>query len=133
MTAQADGSWTRVKACARDTCRVAVLRHHRNRSRTWCTSTCSQPGEGQGAADGSPSGKPPAIHQQHSTSQSKQRSSKEAGGVPIRLGFASRCWPWRPRQPDYATPDHAELDHLPGEHDLQRSRRPTETMTPVDS
>jgi predicted RNA-binding Zn ribbon-like protein len=39
MTAQADGSWTRVKACARDTCRWLFYDTTRNRSRTWCTST----------------------------------------------------------------------------------------------
>ena len=39
MTAQADGSWTRVKACARDSCRWLFYDTTRNRSRTWCTST----------------------------------------------------------------------------------------------
>lgn len=39
MAAQADGSWTRVKACARDTCRWLFYDTTRNRSRTWCTST----------------------------------------------------------------------------------------------
>ena len=39
MTAQADGSWTRVKACARDTCRWLFYDTTRNHSRTWCTST----------------------------------------------------------------------------------------------
>lgn len=39
MTAQADGSWARVKACARDTCRWLYYDTTRNRSRTWCTST----------------------------------------------------------------------------------------------
>ncbi len=41
MAAQADGSWDRVKACARDTCRWLFYDTTRNRSRTWCTSaTC---------------------------------------------------------------------------------------------
>lgn len=41
MDAQADRSWTRVKACARDTCRWLFYDTTRNRSRTWCTnSTC---------------------------------------------------------------------------------------------
>jgi predicted RNA-binding Zn ribbon-like protein len=39
MTAQADGSWTRVKACARDSCRWLFYDTTRNRSRTWCTGT----------------------------------------------------------------------------------------------
>jgi predicted RNA-binding Zn ribbon-like protein len=39
MTAQADGSWTRVRACARDSCRWLFYDATRNRSRTWCTST----------------------------------------------------------------------------------------------
>ena len=39
MAAQADGSWARVKACARDTCRWLFYDTTRNRSRTWCTST----------------------------------------------------------------------------------------------
>jgi predicted RNA-binding Zn ribbon-like protein len=39
MAAQADGSWTRVKACARDSCRWLFYDSTRNRSRTWCTST----------------------------------------------------------------------------------------------
>jgi predicted RNA-binding Zn ribbon-like protein len=39
MAAQADGSWTRVKACARDTCRWLFYDTTRNHSRTWCTST----------------------------------------------------------------------------------------------
>jgi len=39
LTAQADGSWTRVKACARDSCRWLFYDTTRNRSRTWCTST----------------------------------------------------------------------------------------------
>ena len=39
MTAQADGSWTRVKACARDSCRWLFYDTTRNHSRTWCTST----------------------------------------------------------------------------------------------
>ncbi|HJT99640.1 MAG TPA: CGNR zinc finger domain-containing protein [Actinomycetes bacterium] len=41
MAAQADGSWARVKACARDTCRWLFYDTTRNHSRTWCTnSTC---------------------------------------------------------------------------------------------
>jgi predicted RNA-binding Zn ribbon-like protein len=41
MAAQADGSWPRVKACARDSCRWLFYDTTRNRSRTWCTnSTC---------------------------------------------------------------------------------------------
>lgn len=41
MASQADGSWTRVKACARDSCRWLFFDTTRNRSRTWCTnSTC---------------------------------------------------------------------------------------------
>ena len=39
MAAQADGSWARVKACARDSCRWLFYDTTRNRSRTWCTST----------------------------------------------------------------------------------------------
>jgi predicted RNA-binding Zn ribbon-like protein len=39
MAAQADGSWSRVKACARDSCRWLFYDTTRNRSRTWCTST----------------------------------------------------------------------------------------------
>ena len=39
ITAQADGSWTRVKACARDSCRWLFYDTTRNRSRTWCTNT----------------------------------------------------------------------------------------------
>ena len=39
MAAQADGSWTRVKACARDSCRWLFYDTTRNRSRTWCTNT----------------------------------------------------------------------------------------------
>lgn len=39
MATQADGSWTRVKACARDSCRWLFYDTTRNRSRTWCTST----------------------------------------------------------------------------------------------
>jgi predicted RNA-binding Zn ribbon-like protein len=39
MTAQADGSWARVKACARDSCRWLFYDTTRNHSRTWCTST----------------------------------------------------------------------------------------------
>jgi predicted RNA-binding Zn ribbon-like protein len=33
----ADGSWTRVKACRRDTCRWLFLDQSRNRSGTWCS------------------------------------------------------------------------------------------------
>jgi predicted RNA-binding Zn ribbon-like protein len=41
MAAHADGSWTRVKACARDSCRWLFYDTTRNHSRTWCTnSTC---------------------------------------------------------------------------------------------
>jgi predicted RNA-binding Zn ribbon-like protein len=39
MAAQADGSWMRVKACARDSCRWLFYDTTRNKSRTWCTST----------------------------------------------------------------------------------------------
>jgi predicted RNA-binding Zn ribbon-like protein len=39
MDAQADRSWTRVKACARDTCRWLFYDTTRNHSRTWCTNT----------------------------------------------------------------------------------------------
>ena len=39
LTAQADGTWTRVKACARDSCRWLFYDTTRNHSRTWCTST----------------------------------------------------------------------------------------------
>ena len=39
MAAQADRSWARVKACARDSCRWLFYDTTRNRSRTWCTST----------------------------------------------------------------------------------------------
>ena len=39
MAAQADGSWARVKACARDSCRWLFYDTTRNKSRTWCTST----------------------------------------------------------------------------------------------
>ncbi len=38
MAAQAEGSWARVKACARDSCRWLFYDTTRNRSRTWCTS-----------------------------------------------------------------------------------------------
>jgi predicted RNA-binding Zn ribbon-like protein len=33
----ADGSWTRVKACRRDTCRWLFFDQSRNRSGTWCS------------------------------------------------------------------------------------------------
>lgn len=33
----ADGSWSRVKACRRDTCRWLFVDHSRNRSGTWCS------------------------------------------------------------------------------------------------
>lgn len=33
----ADGSWPRLKACARDTCRWAYYDHSRNRSGQWCS------------------------------------------------------------------------------------------------
>ena len=39
MAAQADGTWARVKACARDSCRWLFYDTTRNHSRTWCTST----------------------------------------------------------------------------------------------
>jgi predicted RNA-binding Zn ribbon-like protein len=39
LAAQADGSWARVKACARDSCRWLFYDRTRNHSRTWCTST----------------------------------------------------------------------------------------------
>ena len=39
MAAQADGTWERVKACARDSCRWLFYDITRNHSRTWCTST----------------------------------------------------------------------------------------------
>jgi predicted RNA-binding Zn ribbon-like protein len=39
LAAQADGSWARVKACARDTCRWLFYDTTRNHSRTWCTNT----------------------------------------------------------------------------------------------
>ena len=39
IAAQADGSWARVKACARDSCRWLFYDTTRNHSRTWCTST----------------------------------------------------------------------------------------------
>jgi len=39
MAAQADGTWARVKACARDSCRWLYYDTTRNHSRTWCTST----------------------------------------------------------------------------------------------
>lgn len=39
MAAQADGSWPRVKACARDSCRWLFYDTTRNHSRTWCTNT----------------------------------------------------------------------------------------------
>lgn len=32
-----DGSWSRLKVCARDTCRWAYYDHSRNRSSRWCT------------------------------------------------------------------------------------------------
>jgi len=36
-SAQADGSWERLKACPWHTCHVAFYDHSRNRSRTWCS------------------------------------------------------------------------------------------------
>jgi predicted RNA-binding Zn ribbon-like protein len=36
-SADADGSWSRVKACRNDTCRWLFYDHSRNRSSTWCT------------------------------------------------------------------------------------------------
>jgi predicted RNA-binding Zn ribbon-like protein len=39
--AQADGSWTRLKACRAEDCRWAFFDASRNRSRTWCSmSVC---------------------------------------------------------------------------------------------
>jgi predicted RNA-binding Zn ribbon-like protein len=39
--AQAQGTWSRLKACPNDTCRWAFYDRSRNRSRTWCTmSVC---------------------------------------------------------------------------------------------
>ena len=35
-SADADGSWSRVKACRNDTCRWLFYDHSRNRSSTWC-------------------------------------------------------------------------------------------------
>jgi predicted RNA-binding Zn ribbon-like protein len=37
VTAMADGSWSRVKACRNDTCRWLFFDRSRNRSGTWCT------------------------------------------------------------------------------------------------
>jgi predicted RNA-binding Zn ribbon-like protein len=34
--AEADGTWSRMKACPADDCRWAFYDHSRNRSRTWC-------------------------------------------------------------------------------------------------
>jgi CGNR zinc finger/Putative stress-induced transcription regulator len=39
MAAQADGTWARVKARARDSCRWLFYDTTRNHSRTWCTDT----------------------------------------------------------------------------------------------
>ncbi|MET1052303.1 MAG: LacI family DNA-binding transcriptional regulator [Mycetocola sp.] len=36
-TARADGSWSRLKACSRDSCRWAYWDHSRNRSGRWCS------------------------------------------------------------------------------------------------
>jgi predicted RNA-binding Zn ribbon-like protein len=39
--AQAEGTWSRLKACANETCRWAFYDRSRNRSRTWCAmSVC---------------------------------------------------------------------------------------------
>ena len=35
--AQADGTWSRMKACRADDCRWAFYDRSRNRSRTWCS------------------------------------------------------------------------------------------------
>lgn len=35
--ASEDGSWVRLKACARPSCRWAYYDHSRNRSGRWCT------------------------------------------------------------------------------------------------
>ena len=35
--AQADGTWSRMKACASEDCRWAFYDRSRNRSRTWCS------------------------------------------------------------------------------------------------
>jgi predicted RNA-binding Zn ribbon-like protein len=35
--AQADGTWSRMKACAAEDCRWAFYDRSRNRSRTWCS------------------------------------------------------------------------------------------------
>jgi predicted RNA-binding Zn ribbon-like protein len=37
LSAMADGSWARVKACQSDSCRWLFYDHSRNRSSTWCT------------------------------------------------------------------------------------------------
>jgi len=37
MAAQADGTWTRLKACQEDTCHWAFLDTSKNRSRAWCS------------------------------------------------------------------------------------------------
>ena len=37
VAAQADGSWSRMKACQADDCRSAFYDGSRNRSRTWCS------------------------------------------------------------------------------------------------
>jgi predicted RNA-binding Zn ribbon-like protein len=37
--AQADGTWTRIKACRADDCRYAFLDESKNRSRAWCSMT----------------------------------------------------------------------------------------------
>ncbi len=37
VSAMADGSWSRVKACRNDTCRWLFFDQSRNRSGTWCT------------------------------------------------------------------------------------------------
>ncbi|GAB2686090.1 CGNR zinc finger domain-containing protein [Nocardia thraciensis] len=41
VTATADGTWDRLKACRNPDCRWAYYDHSRNRSRTWCSmETC---------------------------------------------------------------------------------------------
>ena len=37
FAAMAEGSWTRLKVCPEETCRVAFYDHSKNRSRRWCS------------------------------------------------------------------------------------------------
>jgi predicted RNA-binding Zn ribbon-like protein len=37
FAAMAEGSWTRLKVCPEETCRVAFFDHSKNRSRRWCS------------------------------------------------------------------------------------------------